>query len=87
MTPLRMERETLDGAGTTLAVHSLEPSEAFLEVVAALLVVAAWVFGGFPEPDGAAKWLFAAGIVLAGLPALRRLVAFAAGGRPYRRAD
>jgi hypothetical protein len=63
----------------------LELTEAVIGVVAGLLVAAGCLIGGFPDPHGAGGSMFVAGIVLAGVPAIRRLVSAAAGRRPYRR--
>jgi hypothetical protein len=47
--------------------------EAAMEILAGLLVLTSWIVGGFPSPDGAWGTTFYVGIVLAGIPAARRL--------------
>jgi hypothetical protein len=71
--------------GTVQVVSRLDLTEAIVEVVAGVLVATGWVVGGFPDPDGAGGVMFGVGLGLAAIPALRRLLAAAAGRRPYQR--
>ena len=71
-------------AGTSRRVRRLGRIEAVIEIVAGCLVAAGWLLGGFPDPAGVGGSMFAAGLVLAAVPAIGRLNAAAAGRSPYR---
>ena len=63
----------------------LERAEAWLAILGAVLVIAGWAIGGFPSPSGAGAVLFGVGIVIAGVPAGRRLVSAASSRRTAER--